>query len=639
MVLAHLAGIKVFATGGLGGVHSGGESSLDVSADLTELGRTRMAVVSSGCKSFLDIPRTLEYLETQGVCVATFSDGRDGEVEFPAFWTRDSGSRSPLTIENEKEAAAMMYAQQALPLTSGLLFANPIPAQYSIAKNEMNTVIAQALHDARESGSAGSENTPFVLKRIREITNGDSVTANRALVETNVARGTKLAVHLSNLEQGRQYWTTGARKRSSQLTDASAVKAARSLNASSDTIRTAFPSTNAVDVIVAGSLAIDLSCDYIRPLTASLSSQPQLHTSNPASITQTLGGVGQNVATALHYLRSLPRLCSSIADDLAGSTALNLLAERGLQTVGIQTRGPGSHTAQYVAVNDAQKHMVLAMADMNILEDTSGDFDSLWKPHFDACKPKWLVVDANWHSNTLRKWLDAAKTSGAKVAFEPVSAAKSRRAFPAKLRSNAGLAAVPNHLISLATPNALELSSMHDAASDAGLFDREDWWRVIDSIGLSSSGSRDKLVSVTNNSLVDQGVPQQSLRLLPFIPCILTTMGEHGVLMTQMLRPGDDLLISPDAAPYVLSRSTDGNDIVGGVYMRLFPPVETVSRDEIVSVNGVGDTFLGVLIAGLTKEKPKNIVDLVDIAQRGSVMTLKSKEAVSPQILKLQSSL
>lgn len=108
MILAQLAGVNVFATGGLGGVHSGGESSMDISADLTELGRTRMAVVSSGCKSFLDIPRTLEYLETQGVCVATFADGRDDEVDFPAFWTRDSGSRSPLTIKNEKEAAAMM---------------------------------------------------------------------------------------------------------------------------------------------------------------------------------------------------------------------------------------------------------------------------------------------------------------------------------------------------------------------------------------------------------------------------------------------------------------------------------------------------------------------------------------------------
>lgn len=107
-MLAALAGIKVFATGGLGGVHRYGENSMDISADLTELGRTSVAVVSSGCKSFLDIPRTLEYLETQGVSVSTFADGREGKVEFPAFWTRESGISSPLTIQDEKEAAAII---------------------------------------------------------------------------------------------------------------------------------------------------------------------------------------------------------------------------------------------------------------------------------------------------------------------------------------------------------------------------------------------------------------------------------------------------------------------------------------------------------------------------------------------------
>lgn len=108
MILAHLAGIKVFGTGGLGGVHRGGENTMDISADLTELGRTPVAVVSSGCKSFLDIPRTLEYLETQGVAVATFADGRTGSIDFPAFWSRESGVKSPSVVQNEKEAAAMI---------------------------------------------------------------------------------------------------------------------------------------------------------------------------------------------------------------------------------------------------------------------------------------------------------------------------------------------------------------------------------------------------------------------------------------------------------------------------------------------------------------------------------------------------
>lgn len=114
MMLAKLAGIRVFATGGLGGVHKNGENSMDISADLTELGRTSVAVVSSGCKSFLDIPRTLEYLETQGVGVGTFADGREGKVEFPAFWTRESGITSPLSIRDEKEAAAIIC--EHLPL-------------------------------------------------------------------------------------------------------------------------------------------------------------------------------------------------------------------------------------------------------------------------------------------------------------------------------------------------------------------------------------------------------------------------------------------------------------------------------------------------------------------------------------------
>jgi len=108
MILAKMAGIEVFGTGGLGGVHRGAEDSMDISADLTELGRTGVAVISSGCKSFLDIPRTLEYLETQGVNVATFADGRTGNIDLPAFWTRDSGIRSPTVVQNEKEAAAII---------------------------------------------------------------------------------------------------------------------------------------------------------------------------------------------------------------------------------------------------------------------------------------------------------------------------------------------------------------------------------------------------------------------------------------------------------------------------------------------------------------------------------------------------
>lgn len=200
-VLAHMAGIKIFATGGLGGVHRGAESTMDVSADLTELGRTPITVISSGCKSFLDIPKTLEYLETQGVAVATFADGRSGPVDFPAFYARDSGVRSPVVLRDELEAARVIFAQNSLGLQSGMHFANPIPERFAVPFQEMENAIAEALQAAKVAGAKGSAITPFILDKIKEVTGSRSVEANRALVEANVIRGTKVAVELRKLEE------------------------------------------------------------------------------------------------------------------------------------------------------------------------------------------------------------------------------------------------------------------------------------------------------------------------------------------------------------------------------------------------------------------------------------------------------
>lgn len=199
MILAHLAGIKVFATGGLGGVHRGAEVTMDVSADLTELGRTPVAVVSSGCKSFLDIPKTLEYLETQGVAVATFADGRAGPVDFPAFYTRESGVRSPMVVLDEDFAAKAIHASTKLGLHSGMLFANPIPEEHSVPFHEMEKSITEAIEEANLAGATGAKSTPFILAKIKELTGSKSVVANKALVEANVIRGTKVSVALSAL--------------------------------------------------------------------------------------------------------------------------------------------------------------------------------------------------------------------------------------------------------------------------------------------------------------------------------------------------------------------------------------------------------------------------------------------------------
>lgn len=392
-------------------------------------------------------------------------------------------------------------------------------------------------------------------------------------------------------------------------------------------------------VVVAGSLAVDLSCNYVSHDNSIVASQPQLHTSNPSSITQSIGGVGSNVATSSHYMGISVSLCSIVADDMAGSTALSSLVARGISTQGIRTISGNARTAQYVAVNNDDGTLLLAMADMDILEGKEDRLHESWQRQLDLCKPGWLVVDTNWHETTFQAWLDAGKASGAKIAVEPVSVAKSRRIFSRIATDSSSLQAIPNNALSLATPNVHELSAMHEAAASAGYFEREDWFHTIDTFGLPSSGSRPILVSMTDSYLVDKGVPQQCIRLLPFLPCILTTLGEHGVLMTQILRPGDNHLTSPSSARYILSRATNGSNFVGGIYMRLFPPSETVPVQEVISVNGVGDTFLGVIIAGLAQKNPKDIVDLVDIAQKASVLTLKSPEAVNPGISSLTKAL
>ncbi|ADV68491.1 pseudouridine-5'-phosphate glycosidase [Deinococcus maricopensis] len=188
MRLAHLAGIRVFATGGTGGVHRGASQTFDISADLTELARTAVTVVSAGVKSILDIPLTLEYLETQGVPVITL-----GAREFPAFYSRASGYASPLTLATPEEVARAMHAQQALGLPGGMLVANPIPEGAEIPASDINPHIEQALRDMDAQGVTGKDTTPYLLGRIVEITGGRSLEANIALVKNNARAAALIA--------------------------------------------------------------------------------------------------------------------------------------------------------------------------------------------------------------------------------------------------------------------------------------------------------------------------------------------------------------------------------------------------------------------------------------------------------------
>jgi len=194
MRLAELSGIGVFATGGIGGVHRGAESTFDISADLTELGRTPTAVVCAGVKSILDIPKTLEYLETQRVPVIAY-----GTDEFPAFFARRSGSTVHLRFDRIEDIAAQLHTHRRLGSGTGVLIANPIPEQDALAPEMIDAIIADALRDAGTAGIAGKDVTPFLLARINELTGGVSLRANIALVLNNAAVAAQIAVASTKL--------------------------------------------------------------------------------------------------------------------------------------------------------------------------------------------------------------------------------------------------------------------------------------------------------------------------------------------------------------------------------------------------------------------------------------------------------
>ncbi|PTQ55441.1 MAG: Pseudouridine 5'-phosphate glycosidase [Candidatus Carbobacillus altaicus] len=197
MICANFVGIKIFVTGGIGGVHRGVEETLDISADLQELAKTDVAVVSSGAKSILDLPRTLEYLETLGVPVIGFKT-----EEFPAFYSRGSGLKVNYMVEDEVEAARVVKIKWDLGLKGGVLITNPIPEAHTLENNYIEKIIEKAIFEADKRGIRGKNLTPFLLERIKNLTEGKSLKANIELVKNNARVGASIAVQLNHLYQG-----------------------------------------------------------------------------------------------------------------------------------------------------------------------------------------------------------------------------------------------------------------------------------------------------------------------------------------------------------------------------------------------------------------------------------------------------
>jgi len=421
MLIAHMAGIRIFVTGGIGGVHRGAEDTWDVSADLTELGRTPVAVVCAGAKSILDLPKTLEYLETQGVVVIGLRTRT-----FPAFFTPSSGLPVPCTCETEDEVARVIHAQGQLGLTSGLVIGNPIPDALAAEVATVEKATDQAVAEAAAQRVVGREATPFLLRRINELTGGESLRANIELIKNNARVGAKIAVGLQ---------ACGSPPHTSS-SSSSAVAVPRK-----------------PQLAVVGGAVLDFTA---KPLEKRrFGDFGTVKTSVPGTMRTSIGGVGRSVAESIHRLAlsndSTWMFESVIGDDGVGSQ----LADSCSQFPALLHRLPQKSSATYTAMLDGFGELVTAIADMDV-------FDA-WPPLSDsALSSDLLVIDTNVPQHVLEQACRLAK----EVWIEPVSIAKARRITSCLGRT------------SLVTPNVDELRAMVEAVGDS--------WREVDTSSIAS---------------------------------------------------------------------------------------------------------------------------------------------------------
>jgi pseudouridine-5'-phosphate glycosidase/pseudouridine kinase len=395
MVVAHRAGIRVFVTGGIGGVHRGGELSMDVSADLAELARTPVAVVCAGIKSILDIARTVERLETDGVTLCVF-----GADEVPAFFTRHSGVPAPLRLDAERDIAQLLAANHRLALNSGVVVCVPIRAEDEADAAAVETATQQALREAEQKAVLGRDVTPYVLKRVAELTGGSSLAANIKLVLNNARIGSQIAVELCH-----------------------------ALNATA----AAPPQSRAPSVLVVGGAVADV---ISRPASTGAAAAAD---SKSAGVVQlTAGGVGRNIAALLGGLGVAVRLVSVVARDAVGEHVLQATRKSGVDVSAVSKLGGDRRTAVYSGVIGAAGDMASGVSDMGIFEALSAE---LVLPHIGA-DLKLVVLDGNPPQETIAAVCARCATVRVPVFFEATSQAKALKAVPvidsiAVLSSNA----------------------------------------------------------------------------------------------------------------------------------------------------------------------------------------------------------
>ncbi|KAJ2873141.1 hypothetical protein GGH93_003444 [Coemansia aciculifera] len=545
MVAAHMAGIQVFATGGIGGVHRGAELTMDVSADLTELGRTPVAVVCAGAKSILDLPKTLEFLETQGVPVVAYGESR----QFPAFFSPDSGLLAPWAMQTPEQVARLIKTNAELGLMTGQVIAVPIPNEYAERSAEIERAIGVAVRESEEQGIKGKECTPFLLQRIVELTGGMSLIANIALIKNNARVASQISTSLASM--------------------------------------------------VIGGAAIDVTSQ----IGATQATEGLSATSYPGTVLTSIGGVGQNIARAAHYLGAPTYLVSAIGNDAHGHSIKLDLARIGMNPAYLQFQADGARTAVYNALHQPNGDLLVAVADMDINGMLS---EQQISEAFDGLEPGVVGLDGNISTLALSTAIMLAASKKACVVFEPTSVPKCASVlFALSSIGRSGAASSVNGLVQIITPNALELQEMAKVALELELVE-----------GVPPVSMVSEIADGHYQLSVD--TVRAALTLFSLFPIQIIKLGEKGVVVVSPL-------LRDQRRP-------------------VFRHISPLKPGSIVNSNGAGDSLVGAMLALLHSKQvtvssaghvdllPEEIDDMALRAQRASILSLESPLAISDKL-------
>ncbi|XP_064480992.1 uncharacterized protein LOC135394256 [Ornithodoros turicata] len=469
MAICHKVGIPIFVTGGIGGVHRGGECTLDISADLTELGRTPITVVSAGIKSILDIGRTLEFLETQGVCVMTY--GR--EREFPSFFTSRSGHQSPWNVKDPEEAASVIVNRDSLLLKSGVLIAVPIPEDSEADGRLVEAAINSALEEARAEGIAGNAVTPYILKRVNELTHGASLRANIALIKNNASVGATIAVALARSQGSGQEHQKGS---------AALLKTPSSCDGRGQPVVIGGSNVDIIAQVTEDSVKLDGS-------------------THAGMVRRAFGGVGRNLADCMSRLLGSPGalLVSAVGKDALGADLLANNSHIDLRGV---AQIPHCRTASYICMLDNGGNCKIGIGDMQIHKEITVQQVKRNEAHI-LCAPM-IALDGNIPTETLDYVVNMCLDKKIPVWYEPTDIRQAVKPFLHSSDTWKGLSYI--------TPNLQEL-------------------RVIYRLVAAADDTNDDVASETiaEAVLIDEAL-RLSLPLMHHLLGVLVTMGQHGAV-------------------------------------------------------------------------------------------------------------